>query len=244
MTSIIKGAQYRPGALFERIRTIIHANLPGFKPYMALFGCSDEINSATDSERVEVFGKHSGVFTTRTIGSQVFFHQIRVAISTGHHSNVFEVNVHIGEYQDENGQKAFGRLIGRDGHERTCCGALAHVLEDLHLHPDETPSISQWIDGEVYLDFLSTLKFRIKPHQDEILRSPNQMIAITHMNLDAQLEELKRQLQKCVATEPSALPIVLFGTISYNRTKKPDLLSLERFLLITGNRSEDVTSLL
>ena len=131
MPGIIMGQRYGPATLFAGVRAAIGAALPGFKPYMALFGCSDEVNTSVDAERVHAFGTNNGIFTTRMIGSQVFFHQIMVAASTGHHSNVFEVNVHIGVDESAEGPGEYGSIVGRDGKRRDCCGALAHVLKDL-----------------------------------------------------------------------------------------------------------------
>jgi hypothetical protein len=237
---LIKGKRYRPAAFFAKVRAAIGEALPGFKPYMALFGCSDEVNTSVDAERVGAFGTNNGIFTTRIIGSQVFFHQIMVAASTGHHSNVFEVNVHIGIDGTMEGPLAYGSLIGRDGKKRDCCGALAHVLKDLSEKPAEKPSISQYVDGEVYLDFLSTLKFRIIPRREEILGAENRMTAITRVNLEVQIAELTRQLRKYLAASPQTESMFVFGTISYNRRKQKDLISLEHLTMITGGTDGEV----
>ena len=240
MSGIIKGKRYRPATLFAGVRAVIGAALPGFKPYMALFGCSDEVNTSVDAERVRAFGTNNGVFTTRMIGSQVFFHQIMVAASTGHHSNVFEVNVHIGVDETAEGLGAYGSIVGRDGKKRDCCGALAHVLKDLSTKPDERPSISQYVDGEVYLDFLSTLKFRIIPRRQEILDAEDCMSAITRVNLEVQIAELTRQLRKYLSASPKRGPMFVFGTVSYNRRKEKDLISLEHMAMIKGGEDRDV----
>jgi hypothetical protein len=163
-----------------------------------------------------------------------------VAASTGHHSNVFEVNVHIGLEETAGKPAVYGSLVGRDGKRRDCCGALAHVLRDLSEKPDEKPSISQYVDGEVYLDFLSTLKFRIIPRRKEILDAKDRMIAITKVNLEVQIAELTRQLRKYLGTSPETGPMFVFGTISCNRRKKKDLISLEHLVMITGGSDRDV----
>ncbi|RJR41115.1 MAG: hypothetical protein C4576_18485 [Desulfobacteraceae bacterium] len=233
MPEVIKGKRYEPAALYDGVRAGIDAALPGFKPYMALFGCSDEVNTSVDAERVRAFGMNNGVFTTRMIGSQVFFHQIMVAASTGHHSNVYEVNVHIGVDETAEAQAAYGCILGRDGKKRACCGALAHVLNDLLAKPDERPSISQYVEGEVYLDFLSTLKFRIIPRRQEIIDAEDRMVAITRVNLEVQIAELTRQLRKYLSASPETGPMFVFGTISYNRRKGGDLISLEHMAMVT-----------
>jgi len=241
---IVKGKQYTPRALFTKVRREIHAKAPRFIPYAALFGCSDEVNSAADLERFAAFGTHGGIFTTRIIGSQVFYHQIKVALGTGHKTNVFEVNVHIGEEKDARGRVAYGHITGRDKRRRACCGALTHVLEDFRTHPREKPSVSQHVGGEVYLDFLGTLKFRLKQYRSEILSAGNPIMAITRRNLDAQVAELAVRLRNDIAEHPKDGPFFVYGTISYNHTRGADRLSLEHFLMITGPGPADVYALL
>ena len=238
-----KGKEYSGEYLFRNVRDQIRSIHPEVNPYLALFGCSDEVNGAADAVRASVFGGYGGIFTTRIIGSQIFYQQIKIAISRGHRSNVFEVNVHIGE-MIENGRKIYGTLIGRDGNKRATCGALAHVLEDFHQNPGETPSLSQTIDGEVYLDFLATLKFRLKPHVSKILAAENPRLEITKSNLDVQVRELIRQLQKTLANDPSLAPMFVYGTIAYNRTAQPDTTSLEHFYSLEGDQQSHCTDLL
>jgi len=243
ISDIKKNQRYSAGKLFSEVHKIIRVCRPDITPYVALFGCSDEVNAATDSVRFNIFGKYGGVFTTRTIGSQIFFHQIQVGVSRGHHSNVFEVNVHIGE-MEEHGKIIVGELIGRDGVKRHCCGALAHIIEDFQNMPDEKPSISQSIDGEVYLDFLGTLKWRLKPHQQEILAAPIPILAITHKNLEVQINELIRQLHKVIAKDSTLAPMFVYGTISYNHIGRDDEESLEHLSLITGPNKDDMEYLI
>jgi hypothetical protein len=196
------------------------------------------VNAATDLIRYNIFGIYGGFFTTRAIGSQVFFHQIRVGVSRGHHSNIFEVNVHIGE-MEEDGKMVMGALIGRDGVKRACCGALSHLIDDFRTKPDEIPSISQTVDGEVYLDFLGTLKWRLKKHQQDILAAPVPILAITHKNLEVQINELIRQLRKVIAREPELAPMFVYGTISYNHINDDDEESIEHLLIIHGSGEDD-----
>lgn len=238
-STLVKNRRYDAGYLFSEVHRIIRELRPDVKPYLALFGCSDEVNAATDLIRHNVFGGYGGVFTTRAIGSQVFFHQIKVAVSRGHRSNVFEVNVHVGE-MEEDGVTVVGELIGRDGVRRHCCGALSHIIEDFHDMPDEQPSVSQTVDGEVYLDFLGTLKWRLKPHRKDILEAPVPILAITRRNLEVQIAELKRQLHKVVAKEPDLSPIFIFGTISYNHVGRGDEESIEHLSMVHGPGPKDV----
>lgn len=240
---IQKGKQYGGEYLFRAVRDRIHAERPDTRPYLALFGCSDEVTGSADAIRASVFGGYGGIFTTRVIGSQIFYQQIKVAISKGHRSNVFEVNVHIGE-MSENGRLVYGQLVGRDGQMRNTCGALAHVLEDFREKPDEALSISQMVDGERYIDFLGTLKIRLKSHQSEILAAEVPAIAITRMNLDVQIAELIRQLQKILAVEPGLAPLFVYGTIAYNRTTQPDTKSLEHFYVLDGVHPDRAKSLI
>ena len=214
---------------------MIHSSHPEINPYLALFGCSDEVTGSADAVRANVFGGYGGIFTTRIIGSQIFYQQIKVAISKGHRSNVFEVNVHIGE-MIENGRKIYGTLIGRDGNKRATCGALAHVLEEFRENPEATLSITQTVDGEDHLDFLATLKFRLKPHIAHILAAENPALEITKKNLDVQIQELIRQLQKMLAKEPALAPMFVYGTIAYNRTNQPDTKSIEHFYVLEGDQ--------
>jgi hypothetical protein len=238
ISDLKKSQRYSAEKLFAEVHKIIRGYRPDITPYLALFGCSDEVNAATDLVRFNVFGKYGGVFTTRIIGSQIFFHQIKVGVSRGHHSNVFEVNVHIGE-MEEGGKTILGELIGRDGLRRHCCGALAHIIEDFKNMPDEKPSISQTVDGEVYLDFLGTLKWRLKQHQQEILRAPVPILAITHKNLEVQINELAIQLHKVIAKDATLAPVFVYGTISYNHFGRDDEESLEHLSLITGPHKDD-----
>lgn len=120
--------------------------------------------------------------------------------------------------------------------KRATCGALAHVLEDFCRNPEEVPSVSQTIDGESYLDFLATLKFCLKPHIPKILAAEDRVLEINKTNLDVQVRELTRQLQKTLANEPSLAPMFVYGTIAYNRTTQPDTESIEHFLRV-GRRS-------
>ena len=233
-----KNQRYSAEKLFAEVHKTIRDHRPDMTPYLALFGCSDEVNAATDLVRFNIFGKYGGVFTTRTIGSQIFFHQIKVGVSRGHHSNVFEVNVHIGE-MEEHGTIILGELIGRDGVKRPCCGALAHIIQDFQSMPDEKPSISQSIDGEVYLDFLGTLKWRLKQHQQEIVAAPVPILAITHKNLEVQINELIRQLHKVIAKDSALAPMFVYGTISYIHIDRADEESLEHLCLITGPNKDD-----
>lgn len=232
---IEKSKEYSGEYLFRNVRDQIHSTHPEINPYLALFGCSDEVTGSADAVRANVFGGYGGIFTTRMIGSQIFYQQIKIAISRGHRSNVFEVNVHVGEML-ENGRKIYGTLIGRDGNKRATCGALAHVLEDFCRNPDEVPSVSQTVDGEPYLDFLATLKFRLKPHIPKILSAEDRVLEITKTNLDVQIRELIRQLQKTLANEPSLAPMFVYGTIAYNRTTQPDTESIEHFYVLEGDQ--------
>ncbi|OGH56239.1 MAG: hypothetical protein A3G34_06020 [Candidatus Lindowbacteria bacterium RIFCSPLOWO2_12_FULL_62_27] len=244
-TPVRKGAEYDADYLFRNVRDAIHALHPETTPYLALFGCSDEVTGSADAVRTGVFGGYGGIFTTRVIGSQIFYQQIRVAISRGHRSNVFEVNVHIGE-SEEAGRRTYGSLIGRDGRKRSACGALAHVLEDFQTKPDEELSISQTQDGERHLDFLGMIKFRLKPHQAEILKSPDPMMAITRKNLEVQTAELVRHLQKMLASDLGAglAPVFVYGTLAFNRTVQPDTESIEHFYMLEGNAPDQLRNLL
>lgn len=242
---IEKSREYSAEYLFRNLRDRIHSLHPEMSPYLALFGCSDEVIGTADAIRANVFGGYGGIFTTRVIGSQIFYQQIKVAVSRGHHSNVFEVNVHIGELE-ENGRKVYGALIGRDGMKRSTCGALAHVLDDFQNKPDEQLSISENQDGEQHLDFLGMIKFRLKSHQSEILKSPSPMLEITKRNLEVQTKELIRHLQKMLAADGGAgmAPVFVYGTIAYNRTIQPDTEALEHFYLLEGSRADQIKNLL
>lgn len=240
---IEKGKEYGPEYLFRSVRDRIHAIHPEINPYLALFGCSDEVTGSADAIRANVFGGYGGIFTTRVIGSQIFYQQIKVAVSRGHRSNVFEVNVHIGD-MEENGRRVHGFLVGRDGQKRATCGALAHVLEDFQKNPNEILSVSQTVDGEQHLDFLGTLKFRLKSHRSEILFSSNPVMSITKKNLEVQILDLIRLLQKMLAADPDLAPMFVYGTIAYNRTVQPDTKSLEHLYLIEGAAAGDVKSLI
>lgn len=242
---IRKGKEYCAEYLFQNMRDWIHAIHPETVPYLALFGCSDEVTGVADSVRAGVFGGYGGIFTTRVIGSQIFYQQIRVAISRGHRSNVFEVNVHIGE-SEENGHRVYGSLVGRDGRKRSACGALAHVLEDFQTKPAEELSISQTQDGEQHLDFLGMIKHRLKSHRSEILKSPEPMLAITRKNLEVQTRELIRHLQKMLGSKLVAglPPVFVYGTIAFNRTVQPDTESLEHFYVLEGAAPDQLRKLL
>lgn len=241
-----RGKEYDGEYLFRYVRDRIHSIDPKVSPYLALFGCSDEVTGTADSMRANVFGGYGGIFTTRVIGSQIFYQQIKVAISRGHRSNVFEVNVHIGE-TEENGRRVYGALVGRDGTRRAACGALAHVLEDFQTKPDEPISIStKTQDGEQHLDFLSMIKFRLKSCRSEILKSPEPMLEITKRNLEIQTKELCRHLQKMLATDTGdgLVPVFVYGTIAHNRTTQPDTESLEYLYLLEGPRPDQLRDLL
>lgn len=243
LADLEKGRRYSAGELYANIHGMLRDRRPDITPYLALFGCSDEVNAATDLVRFDTFGRYGGVFTTRTIGSQIFFHQIQVAVSRGHHSTVFEVNVHIGE-TEEKGTAVLGELIGRDGARRHCCGALAHILDDFKNMPDEKPSISQTVDGETYLDFIGTLKWRLRPHREEILAAPVPILAITRKNLEVQIDELVRQLHRVIAKNFIPAPLFVYGTISYNHSGKDDEESIEHLSLVTGPDKSDIEHLI
>lgn len=238
-----KGKEHSGEYIFRTVRDYIRSIDSSINPYLALFGCSDEVTGSADAARASVFGGFGGIFTTRIIGSQIFYQQIQIATSRGHRSNVFEVNVHIGE-MIEDGHKVYGALVGRDGHKRATCGALANVLDDLHNNPSETPQISRTEDGEVYLDFLGTLKFRLRPHFKEILAAENPVMAITKINLDVQVHDLIHQLQRIMTKDPSYAPMFVYGTIAYNRVAQPDTKSLEHFYALHGDRRDQVVNLL
>ena len=240
---IEKGGEYGAEYLFRVVRDRMHAAHPQLQPYLALFGCSDEVTGEADSARSSVFAGYGGIFTTRIIGSLIFYQQIQVATSRGHRSNVFEVNVHIGEVE-ENGRRIYGALVGRDGQKRSTCGALAHVLEDFRANPDEVLSISKMTDGEKHLDFLGMIKFRLKPHVDQILRAANPVLAITRKNLEVQTHDLIQHLQKTLTKDPDLAPFFVYGTITYNRTMQPDTESLEHFHILEGGDPKDLLSLL
>ena len=237
------GKEYDPEYLFRTVRDRIHSVHAGIDPYLALFGCSDEVNGSADSTRAGVFGGYGGIFTTRIIGSQIFYQQIKVATSRGHRSNVFEVNVHIGEIEKD-GRRTYGMLIGRDGQKRATCGALAHVLEDFQKRPDDELSISMTDGEEKHLDFLAMLKFRLKPHVAGILSAPDPIQEITRKNLDVQIKDLVRHLQNMIAADKTLAPLFVFGTISYNRTTQPDTNSLNHFYILERENPKGARSLI
>jgi hypothetical protein len=145
---------------------------------------------------------------------------------------------------EEDGQMVVGALIGRDGVKRYCCGALAHLIDDFRNMPDEIPSISQTVDGEVYLDFLGTLKWRLKKHQQEIMAAPVPILAITHKNLEVQINELIRQLHKVIARGQASAPMFVYGTISYNHINDDDEETIEHLSIIHGANAEDIEYLI
>jgi hypothetical protein len=200
--------------------------------YPALFACSDEVNAETSGFRTAVLGQYGGFFTTRMIGSQVFYQQIQVALGQGHSSNFFEVNAHVGE-TIEGGARRYGQLVGRDGVARATCGALGHVLHELRTRTDE-PSVSQVVDGEVYLDFLGTLRLRLQPHRERILSSPDPVLAITRVNLEVQVQELTRQLRRALEKGLATAPVFVLGSVSFNHASSLDEGCLEHFAILEG----------
>ncbi len=234
-----KGREYDPRYLFEAIRDRIAFESPGFEPFLALFGCSDEVQSATDEMRASVFSSHGGIFSTRIIGSQIFYQQVKVALGQGHRSNVFEVNVHIGETR-EGGRVTRGRLCGRDGVERPTCGALTHVVEDFRAYPDETPSISSTENGILFIDFLGSLKYRLHARRAEILAAESPIESVTRMNLEVQVRELVGVLERFLAADPSLGPLYVLGTVTVNRVEMPDTEILERFLKMDGTGATEL----
>lgn len=238
-----KGRQYCSEFLLQKIRDRIHSVHPDIMPFLALFGCSDEVNSTATAIRQNVFGGYGGIFITRIIGSQVFYQQLKVATSRGHRSNIFEVNVHIGEMQEE-GQTVMGQMMGRDGSIRPTCGALAHVLEDILEHPDALVSISKTEADKMYLDFLGTLKFRLNAVAADLLASECPMLTITQKNLEVQVNELVKQIQRLLKDDPSLAPLFVYGTITYNRMEEPDTESLEHLYVIEGPEAGQIESLL
>jgi len=66
------------------------------------------------------------------------------------------------------------------------------------------------------------------------------MTAITRVNLEVQIAELTRQLRKYLAASPKTGPMFVLGTISYNRRKEKDLISLEHLAILTGGEDGDV----
>ncbi len=243
MTSIVKSREYSSDYLLQHVRDVIHASHPNLTPFLALFGCSDEVNSGAASVRQSVFGGYGGIFITRIIGSQVFYQQLKVATGKGHRSNVFEVNVHIGE-MEENGQRVLGKLIGRDGQVRPTCGALAHVLEDFMERPDEILSVSKTEADKLYLDFLGTLKFRLNTIKIDLMVAENPMLTITQKNLEFQMRELVNQLRRILTDNPAQAPFFAYGTITCNRTEQPDTESLEYFYRIEGGAETQIHSLI
>lgn len=236
MAGLKRGQRSAATEFYPALRRELERRRPGFVPRPALFGCSDEVNSAADAARHDALGREGGIFTTRLIGSQVIYHQLAVAVSRGHRSNCFEVNVHLGE-RARDGRLVHGELTGRDGETRACCGALAHVLADFRTAPAAAPSVSQVVNGETVLDFLGTIKFRLNPFRDEILADPEPMPAITRRNLTVQVGELVRHLRTLAAADPDLLPAFVIGTIAWNRDAG-DEESLESFLLLTGPGAE------
>jgi len=235
-----KGFRYSPEDIYSSIVDSIMLLQNGFKPHLAFFGCSEEVNAESEIIRHKIFDRFGGIFTTRMIGSQVFYHQLKVSVSRGHTSNVFEVNVHIGEIK-ENNQIIYGHLIGRDGKQRATCGALCHILDDFVQKPDEQLSISQSIDGELYIDFIATIKFRLRPHIEYILNAENRFLAITYKNLEVQMNELIRQLQKILFQNPEKGPMFAIGTFSFNRNDQTDKQTIEYlYMLKTAQEIEKI----
>jgi hypothetical protein len=240
---LVRGRRFHAEPLYRAIDELFCTRWPGLPLYPALFGCSDEVNAETAGFRSVVLGRHGGFFTTRMIGSQVFFHQIQVALAEGHGSNVFEVNAHVGEVE-EGGVRRYGTLLGRDGAPRATCGALAHVLHDLRHRADEPPSVSQVVDGEIYLDFLGTLRFRLQPHRAEILAAPDPVLAITHTNLLVQVRELRRQLERSLRQGRARPPLFVIGSISFNHAGYLDEETLEHFIVLHGPDEAEAVDLL
>jgi hypothetical protein len=230
--SIIRGTRFHAEPLYRAVHDVLRSGWPSVPLYPALFACSDEVNAETSSFRTAVLGQYGGLFTTRMIGSQVFYQQIQVALGQGHSSNLFEVNAHVGEVV-EGGTRRYGRLVGRDGVARATCGALGHVLQDLRTRTDE-PTVSQVVDGELYLDFLGTLRYRLQPHRERILSAPDPVLAITHANLEVQIEELARQLRRALAKGLATPPLFVLGTIAYNHAGELDEGCVEHFIVIEG----------
>ncbi|MBI5481092.1 MAG: hypothetical protein HY906_19700 [Deltaproteobacteria bacterium] len=230
--SLVRGTRYHAEPLYRAVHDFLLAGWPRVALYPALFACSDEVNAETAGFRTAVLGQYGGFFTTRMIGSQVFYQQIQVALAQGHSSNFFEVNAHVGEIV-EGSARRYGQLVGRDGVARATCGALGHVLEDLRTRIDE-PSISQTVDGELYLDFLGTLRLRLLPHLERILSAPDPVLAITCVNLEVQVQELTRQLRRALAKGLAAAPVFVVGTISFNHAGSLDEGSVEHFAVLEG----------
>ena len=240
--SIVRGTRYNAEPLYRAVHDCLRSGWPGVTLYPALFACSDEVNAETAGFRTAVLGQYGGFFTTRMIGSQVFYQQIQVALGQGHSSNLFEVNAHVGEIV-EGATRRYGRLVGRDGVARATCGALGHVLHDLRTRTDE-PAVSQVVDGERYLDFLGTLRYRLQPHRERILSAPDPVLAITYANLEVQVQELTRQLQRALAKGLATAPIFVLGSISFNHAGDLDAECLEHFLVLEGPAPEAHISLL
>jgi hypothetical protein len=60
------------------------------------------------------------------------------------------------------------------------------------------------------------------------------VLEITKLNLQVQVNELTRQLQRLIANDPSVAPMFVYGTIAYNRTAQPDTTSLEHFYVVNA----------
>jgi hypothetical protein len=239
---LVRGRRSHAEPLYRAVEECLRSGWPRVPLYPALFACSDELNAETAGFRASVLGQFGGFFTTRMIGSQVFYQQIQVALAQGHSSNLFEVNAHVGETV-EGEVRRYGQLPGRDGVARPTCGALGHVLHDLRTRTDE-PSVSQVVDGELYLDFLGTLRYRLQPHRERILSAPDPVLAITYANLEVQVAELIRQLQRALAKGLAAAPLFVVGSVSFNHAGELDDESLEHFVVIDGPEPGDRISLL
>ena len=74
------------------------------------------------------------------------------------------------------------------------------------------------------LDLLGMLAARLLPDRNAILSAVDPFFAITHRHLEVQVASLAQLLRRM--NDLSRSDIVL-GTITWNRTEDPDLVSLE-----------------
>jgi len=217
----VLGRRYPAAAFFAALDGLLTRQLDGHPLWYALFTCSDEVNSRVGAARQRQFGDPHGIFTTRVIGAQVFAQQVAVAAHSGHASNVYEINIHL-SLAVAGDSDCYREVIGRDGVRRAFCGALGHILNDFRKHA-AGPTAARLTDpGD--LDLLGTLAARLLPDRDAILSAVDPFFAITHRHLEVQVASLAQLLRRM--NDLSRSDIVL-GTITWNRTEDPDLVSLE-----------------
>jgi hypothetical protein len=216
----------------------------GITPQVASWTCSDEENGLHRSKLDFYFSKS---FTQYVIGPNIFSQPVGVAAHVGHSSNVFIYAGHYGVYQRKSDKKILhGQLESeRDGHLRTTCGAMGHVINRF-LGKEEAPShIEEWDE-----DKIGKLAHGLKPYKDEFLDVYNSgydadeklslgMEYLVKKNIEVQSKRLVEMLKK--GHNEHTPQMLVFGMLSMNRCKYPDTSIITQAYLIDSGKVIDLT---